>query len=440
MHTQLFSLCVGLLLLSCNNNTSVEEKILPGTVSNSITAVNEADIPLGNTVIAFEGVSLIDGISANPREGHTVIVDNGIIQEIGESGSVDIPENAEIVQGDNLTLMPGLIDAHFHYDHVRDLPTKFVRNGVTSLRDPGQWIETYDIERETGNPLPRLFLTGPHLDFPPPTYPEDAYLVRDKAELTHAMTYLIGQGVSGIKIYHRLPVGLIEETCKIAHKHGLPVTAHLEITDARQAILAGLDGVEHVTSLGTALISRREAERYRQNMMADNNARKRGRLEMWKDIDIHSEAADSLLRFLVEHQTFLTPTLGAFEYRLDLEESPTDTVAASAFQKMMDFTSRCHQAKVRVVVGSHGKWIRYGKEGYSFHHEMELLAETGMDNMKIIQAATIENARFFKIDHRLGSIEKGKQADLILIEGDPVQNIQDIYHIQRVMLNGSWIE
>lgn len=426
------------LFNSCITSTSSRHEDSEQKVTFFATEVNASEIAVGDKTIAFIGISLIDGIGEFPIKNYIVIVRNGLVDEIGEMGTIKVPEDAEVIKGEGLTLMPGLIDAHFHYDHVKHFPSKFVRNGITSVRDPGQWIETYDFERQTGDPLPRLFLTGPHIDMPPPTWPEDSYMVRDKAEVKEAMDYLIGEGVSAIKIYHRLPLALIKEVCDIAHSHGIPVTAHLEITDVRQAILAGLDGVEHVTSVGTALVSRKRAEIFRQNMLADNENRKSGRLKMWKSIDVNGNKVDSLIRFLVKHQTFFTPTLGAFEYKIVGERK--DSIALLAFQNMMDFIGKCQKANVRIVVGSHGPWIPFAEKGWSYQHEMELLAKTGMDNMKIIKASTIENARFLKIDHRLGSIEIGKQADLILIEGDPVTNIKDMYNIKRVMLSGKWIE
>jgi len=424
-------------IISCSETNTTEENP-DKAVEFFATEINSDEIPIGDKTIAFVGISLIDGIAESSVKNISVIVRKGLIDEIGETSAVKIPEDAEIVNGEGLTLMPGLIDSHFHYDYVKYFPTTFVRNGITSVRDPGQWVETYDFERQTGDPLPRLFLTGPHLDMPPPTWPNDSYMVRDKAEVREAMDYLIGEGVSAIKIYHRLPLDLIKEVCDIAHAQGLPVTAHLEITDARQAVLAGLDGIEHVTSVSTALVSRKRAEVFRQNMLADNEERKSGRLEMWRDIDVNSEAADSLINFLIEHQTFFTPTLGAFEYRI--EGARKDSVALIAFRHMMDFIGRCQKANVRIVVGSHGPWVPYAERGWSYQHEMELLAKTGMENMKIIKASTIENARFLKIDHRLGSIEKGKQADLILLEGDPFTDIKDMYNIKKVMLNGKWVD
>lgn len=432
----LLYLSIVIVIFSCKEN--LQEQGSEKEIKFFPVEANHEEIPLGDNIYAIVGVSLFDGLSESTIENSTVIVRNGLIDEVGPKEEIEIPENATVIEGDSLTLMPGLVDAHFHYDHVKHFPTKFVRNGVTSVRDPGQWIEAFDFERETGDPLPRLFLTGPHIDMPPPSWPKDSYMVRDKAEVKEAMDYLFSQNVSAIKIYQNLPLGLIKEVTDIAHSKGLPVTAHLEITDVRQAVLAGLDGVEHITSLGTALVSKRKAEAFRQKMMADNKSRISGRLEMWKDIDVNGKKADSLIKFFEEHQTFLTPTLGPYEYII--EGDKTDSTALIAFQHMSEFIGRCAKANVRIAVGSHGPWVPYAKLGWSYQHEMDLLSKTGMGNGAIMKASTLENAKFLKIDHRLGSIEKGKQADLLLISGDPTENIRDMYNIERVMLNGIWLE
>jgi len=427
-------LMVGLFFIQiCHSQkaTITEKKMVM-----NIYEVNRDEIPIGDKTIAIVGVSLVDAISDVLLENASVIVRNGIIAAVGETNVLQIPEGTEIIDGKGLTLLPGLIDAHYH--NSEGYPAKFLKRGITSLRDPGIWFENYDIERQSDQPLPRLFLTGPHIDMYPPAYPNDAYVVRDKAEVREYMNFLIDHGSTAVKVYFRLPLGLIKETCAIAHDNGLPVTGHLEITDARQAILAGLDGIEHITSLGTALISRKKAEEYRQKMLADNNERKLGRYEMWKDIDVNGKAADSLIHFLVEHQTFVTPTLGAFEYRLG--DTEHDSIKYLGFKNMMKFVGRCQKANVKIVMGSHGPWNKYVEMGSTYQHEMSLFAETGMDPMKIIKSATIENARFFRVDNRLGSIEKGKQADLILIEGNPIKDINNMHNVKKVMLGGIWVK
>ncbi len=100
------------------------------------------------------------------------------------------------------------------------------------------------------------------------------------------MERLANDGATAIKVYFGLPLGTIKEVCSVAHKYGLPVTAHLEITNAWDAINAGLDGIEHVTSFGPILIPPMEAEQYKLRVLADNDARKRGRYEVWNRIDV----------------------------------------------------------------------------------------------------------------------------------------------------------
>jgi imidazolonepropionase-like amidohydrolase len=427
---------LSLALLTISFSCKGVEKPESAVSDRPITELNSHEIPIGEKTYAILDVSLVDGLSDTPIKNTSILIEKGRISEVGKNDSFQIPDGAEIVNGQGLTLMPGLIDAHYH--NSKGYPAIYLKRGITSLRDPGIWIEDYDGERQSGASNPRLFLTGPHLDMPPPTYPNDAYVVRDKKEVREAMKFLLQGGGTAIKVYLGLSLGLIEEACNIAHAHGLPVTGHLEIVDARQAIEAGLDGIEHITSFGTALIPQQKAEVYRQRILENSGERRPGRYEMWKDIDVNSKAADSLLKFLVSHQTFVTPTLGAFEYRLG--DTEKDSTKHLGFQNMIDFVGRCQESGVRIVVGSHGPWNKYVETGWTYQHEMELFSKSGMSNMNIIKAATIENAKFFRVDDRLGSIEIGKQADLVLIKGDPIANLKDIYNVEKVMLNGKWVD
>lgn len=429
---------IWIILFSCKK---IEEPETNGKETNpetstAIAAVNEKEIPTGKKMIALVGATLIDGNGGEPISDACVVIKGNIISDVGKNGDIEIPHDAEIVEAKGLFLLPGLIDAHFHLDGVKELPYHFLQHGVTSLRDPGAWIEAYAGERASGYPLPRLFLTGPHLDMPPPAYPHDAYLVRDAEEARLQVNRMADHGASAIKIYFRVSLGLIKEICATAHERGLPVTSHLEITNAKDAILAGVDGIEHVTSFGTSLLPELEAEKYRQAVLADNDARRVGRYEIWNSININSQEVDSLINFLVDHQTFLSATLGVFEYRM--EDGKKDSVKLNGFKNMMAFVGKAKKAGVPVVVGSHSI-IPYAPLGWAFQREMELLAESGMSNAEVIVAATMENAHFFRIDDRLGSIEKGKQADLILVNKNPLNDISAMRQIQRVMLNGVWI-
>lgn len=403
-----------------------------------IREINQKEIISKNAIIAITGATIVDGTGGTPIENSCVLITDGIISAVGNKADIEVPANAQVVNAKGLTLLPGFIDSHFHLDGVHGLPAQFLQNGVTSLRDPGAWIEAYDDERKDSKPIPRLFLAGPHIDMFPPAYPRDAYVVRDADEAVREVNHLIDQGASVIKVYFRLPPAIIRAVCKAAHARGIPVTGHLEITEAREAIEAGLDGIEHITSFGLTLVPQREAEKYRQMVLADNNARKQGRYEVWKNIDPDSPVTDSLGIFLKDKGTFVSPTLGAFEYQATTGQ-PLDTARLEGFIKMKKITGKLHRAGARIVVGSHSM-IPYAETGWAFQREMELLVLSGLRPAEVITAATLQNARFFQVDDRLGSIEKGKQADLILIKGDPLKNISATRNVSRVMLNGVWVK
>ncbi len=402
---------------------------------NPVQAVNEATILSGDKTIAIVGATLIDGTGNNPLPNATVIVQESNITAVGTEDSVSVPRGAKVIDAQGLTLLPGLIDAHFHL--VSDsMPAQLLQRGITSLRDPGAWIETYEPARQMDLPLPRLYLTGPHLDGFPPAYPRNSYIVQDIAEAERIVERLVDQKASAIKVYFRLSLDLIRQVCETAHEAGIPVTAHLEITDARDAINAGLDGIEHVTSFGTTLLPLREAEHYRQAMLTQNKFRRPGRYQVWNQLDTTDAAVRELANFLVEKETFVCPTLGAFEYRLS-EEKP-DTLRHTGFERMLDITGYLQQQGVRIVVGSHGH-IPYADWGWSYQREMELMVESGISPMAVLVGATLENARFFRIEEKLGSVEVGKQADLLLLNANPLEDIRAMYQINRVMLNGEWV-
>ncbi|HVF27139.1 MAG TPA: amidohydrolase family protein [Pyrinomonadaceae bacterium] len=402
-----------------------------------IREVNQVARPNSNRVVAITGATLIDGRGGAAISDSTVIVRGERITAAGPRASVPVPPGADIFDARGLTLLPGLIDAHFHIDGDDTLPALFLSHGITSVRDPGQWIEAYAAVRQKATPLPRLFLTGPHLDSPPPAYPADSIIVRDEEEARLAVSRFVEDGASAIKVYFRLPVGLIKIVTNTAHARGLPVTAHLEIVDANDAIRAGVDGIEHVTSFGTALMPLREAEKYRQSVLADNNARREGRYRVWSTINLDSPRANAMYKLLAERGTFVSPTLAVFERRAG--DNDTTDVHVRAFRNMLAFVGRARRAGARVVVGSHSG-VPHAERGWAYQRELELLVTAGLTPMESIVAATLENARFFRVDDRLGSVERGKLADLVLVEGDPLKDIGAMRHVRRVMLNGRWVE
>lgn len=408
---------------------------LEQNIHDTLWELNRQELKIGNQKLALVGGTAILGKVGEVIENATILVRENIIVEIGPGSAVQIPDEFEILDLKGKFILPGLMDAHFHVGQVKDLLPKFLNQGVTSLRDPGAWNETYLGWRRQDFPIQRLFLTGPHLDQYPPAYPLNSMLVRDEKEAEFAVNEFIDEGASAIKVYFRLPLGTIERICQTAHARGVPVTAHLEITKARDAIRVGLDGIEHITSFGTSLIHPRDAEKYRQLILADNSARNRGRYEIWNSVDLEDTTyLNPLLKILKDYGTFVSPNLAVFEKQSDRG----DSIEVEGFAKMMKFTGLIDQAGGNIVVGSH-TFVPYATLGLGYAREMELLEMSGMSPARVIEAATWQNARFFKVEERLGTLEKGKLADLIILPKNPLENISNMREVERVMLNGVWV-
>ena len=349
---------IGLLslIVSCrpsDKGSQSKEKI--------IRELNEGEIAKGERTIALIGATLIDGTGSDPIDESVIIIKDDIIEAVGRKGETSIPEAAQVEDVTGLTLLPGLIDAHYHNDRSARMPNLFLSKGITSVRDPGAWNDLYDSARMSGKKIPRLFLTGPHIDMYPPAYPENSYIVRDPEEARLAVALFESRGATAIKVYFRLPVSVIRAICEEAHSRGIPVTGHLEITNARDAINAGLDGIEHITSFGTCLMPLQEAEKYKQLILGDNEARRNGRYEAWNSIQMRNNpVVDSLVAFLAKKQTFITPTLAVFER----QSSDRDSVQVGGFKKMVEFVRLVHSAGGKVVVGSH-TWVAYAEHGFA---------------------------------------------------------------------------
>jgi imidazolonepropionase-like amidohydrolase len=260
--------------------------------------------------------------------------------------------------------------------------------------------------------------------------------VRDAEDARRAVERFNDSGASAIKVYYRLPVGLIEAAADAAHARGVVVTAHLELVNAADAIRAGVDGIEHVTSFGTDLATEEKAEAFRQAVNSDNEARREGRYQLWSEIELDTPRAQALIDRIVQRGIVISPTLAVFERRAGDRNATGAQV--QGFRKMLEFVGQAKRAGARIVVGSHSS-VPHAAKGWAYHREMELLVESGLTPMESIVAATLENARFFRAQDRLGSIEVGKLADLLLVAGDPLDDIAAMRQVRRVMLNGRWV-
>ncbi len=417
---------LALLILAVSSLLSAKEPGWSGLAEVNPPPASDTDRP-----IALVGATLMDGGGGPVITDSTVIVRRGRISAVGKRGDVAIPSNAERIDAAGRFLLPGMFDAHFHTHDKRRLDS-LLSAGFTSLRDPGRPLPVYlDDFLHLRRPLPRAFLTGPHFDQEPHAHPHNAVDLQTGDQVREKVDELVAGGASAIKIYYRLPLDLIRAACERADHHGVPVTAHLELIRADAAIRAGLDGIEHTTSVGTVLASEADAREFEQAVAAENGARDEGRYRLWSRIDLENNPkVNTFIELMLERGVYLVPTLRPFE---PVGDKVTEESLAG-FEKIQRFTRMAFEAGVPVLSSSHGPT----PEGN--WREFELLVDAGFTPKEALEAAMLPAARFFGVAERLGSIEVGKAADLALLDADPTADIKNVRKVARVMLNGVWLK
>lgn len=399
--------------------------------------------------IVLDNVRIVDGTGAPAIENGRIVIERDRIVRAGPAAAVPMPTGADVVDLSGRTVIPGLIDSHFHIESDPKLALRQLSHGVTAFRDPGQWDDKFDELRRMiaadGIPGPRIFTTGPHIDGENPAYPADSVVARDAEEARRHAEESVRRGASALKIYYRLPFAGAKAVIDVCQARGIPCTAHLELLDARELIAAGLHGIEHITSFGISLVPRRDAEAYRQAVLKNNDARRDGRYRMFAGIDLEGSHARALYAVLRERKPFLDATLAVFERRPLSPSAPADgspdlaLMRAAGFAKMKQLAQRVAKAGARVVVGGHTE-VPFAGRGEAPWREMELLVESGLTPLDAIAAATSTAAAFLYRGKELGQLRAGFTADLVVLRGQPDRDISAIRAVDRVMVAGRWVD
>jgi len=398
--------------------------------------------------LVLDHVRIIDGSGAEPIENGRVVIEGERIVHVGSAATVGVPAGAETVDLSGRSVIPGLIDLHFHIENDPKLALRQLSNGITAFRDPGQWDEKFQELRRMitadGIPGPRIFTTGPHIDGENPAYPADSVVARDAEEARRHAELSVARGASALKIYFRLPFASARAVIDVCEARRIPCTAHLELLDARELIAAGLHGVEHVTSFGMSLLPRREAEAYRQAVLTSNDARRDGRYRLFAQANLDGPQAQALYAVLRERKPFFDATLAVFERRAgashpDGAKPDLTPVFVSGFARMKQLTRRVAQEGARLVVGGHTE-VPFAGRGEAPWREMELLVESGFSPLEAISAATTTAAAFLYRSNELGSLRAGLNADLVVLRGQPDRDVSAIRTVDRVMVAGRWID
>lgn len=413
--------------------------------------------------VVLDNIRIVDGTGAAAIERGRIVIERDRIARVGPAAAIAAPAGADTVDLSGGTVIPGLIDSHFHIENDPKLALRQLSHGVTAFRDPGQWDEKFDELRrmiaEDGIPGPRIFTTGPHIDGDNPAYPADSVVARDAEEARRHAEASVARGASALKIYYRLPWAGAKAVIDVCNARRIPCTAHLELLDARDLIAAGLHGIEHVTSFGVSLLPRREAEAYRQAVLKSNDARRDGRYRLFAGADLDGPLAQALYATLRERTPFLDATLAVFERRSASPAAPRGAAATSppagpapagaepdltalrvaGFAKMKQFTRRAAREGARVVVGGHTE-VPFAGRGEAPWREMELLVESGFTPLEAISAATTTAAAFLYRGSELGSLRAGFAADIVVLRGQPDRDVSAIRTVDRVMVAGRWID
>jgi imidazolonepropionase-like amidohydrolase len=400
--------------------------------------------------LALVGATLIDGTGNPAIPNAAVVIEKGRIVAAGPRSQVKLPKHATVIDESGKFVLPGLWDMHAHFEQVEWGPI-YLAAGVTTVRDCGNEFDFVTAVRNAitqGRGLgPRLLLAGIvdgsgklSLGVAKVDTPEQAKMWTDKY---HDASF------QQMKIYSSVKLEELKVVADEAHRLGMTVTGHVpEGITPYQAIEAGQDQINHI--------------HYIADMMHEPFPPDMKRLERTKaigNLDLNSPQAQKALSFLKDHHTVVDPTIALMEFftastakppssfEPGVEKLPTELGAQlndvgppgpnaeageKAFQKYVEIVGALHKNGIPVVAGTDQT-----VPGHSLHREIELYVQAGFTPMEAIQAATIVPARVMGIDKEVGTVEVGKRADLIVINGDPLQDIHNTRNVEYVITNGT---
>jgi imidazolonepropionase-like amidohydrolase len=399
--------------------------------------------------IAVVGGTLIDGTGREPVPDSVVVIEKGRIAAAGPRAKVKIPHDATLVDAHGKTVFPGLWDMHAHFEQVEWGPI-YLAAGVTTVRDCGNELEfitaVRDAIKNSKGLGPQLLLAG----IVDGSAPEAIGVARvDTPEQAKMWVQRYHDaGFQQIKIYSSVKLDEIKVIAEEAHRVAMTVTGHVpEGLNAFETIEAGQDQINHV--------------QYVLNIMHAPYPEKMDQGERRKamaNLDLQSPEAAKAVAFLKSHGTVVDPTLAVYEFdtantakptvsfepgvaRVAVEmrqsltdvgpPSPTAEIQEKILQKRIEVTGMLHRAGVPIIAGTDQT-----VPGHSLYREIELYVQAGFTPMEAIQAATIVPARVMGLDKEVGTVEPGKRADLILVDGDPLESIHNIRNVKYVIADG----
>jgi imidazolonepropionase-like amidohydrolase len=447
-----------------------------GQASSALSPLTRQFVTIDAPVIALTHVRVIDGTGAAPREDQTVVIDHGLIAALGAASSTRPPAGANVLYLKGQTIIPGLVGMHDHLFYPSQVaerraegpvilynemgfsfPRLYLACGVTTLRTTGS-IEPYTdlslkkLIDEGRTPGPHLYVTGPYLEGIG-AYTPNMHELTGADDATRTVNYWAQEGATSFKAYMHITRAELKAAIDAAHARGIKVTGHLCSIGFTEAAELGIDDLEHGLFVDTEFVSGKKPDVCpSQQITAETMAK----------LDMESAPVQTLIHDLVRHHVAVTSTLPVFEIsvpgRPPLEprvlgalSDPAQvdylTIRALVGQRTQsNMLTNLHQEMQfeRGFVKAGGLLLAgldptgYGGvvAGFGDQREVELLVEAGFTPVEAIHIATENGAQFLGQDSRIGTIAPGKEADLVLIEGNPAANIGDIEKVQTVFKNG----
>jgi len=435
-------------------------------------------VPAGRTALTH--VRIIDGTGAAPAEDQTLLIDGAKIAAV-QPASAPVPAGYRTIEGSGMTVLPGLVGMHNHLFYLQrpnldasghfeqpiiipqmtfSAPRLYLANGVTTMRTTGS-VEPYtDLALKREIDAGRLI--GPHLDVTGP-YLEGAgaffiqnHVISSPDDARKEVAFWADQGVNSFKAYMNISRAELGAAIKEAHRHGLKVTGHLCSVTYPEAIALGIDDLEHGFFVNTQLDPGKQPDK-----CSDGT----GTPTLLK-MAPGSPEATALIKLLVDHKVAITSTLPVFEQSVPLHAplqarqmavltpqakeaylySRNLTASRAGTQRAIEFTQAYKNdlGLERQFVTAGGLLIA-GPDptgnggtipGFADQREVELLVEAGFSPVEAIHIATLNGATYLGLADRIGSIAPGKNADLILVRGNPAATIADIEKVETVFKDG----
>jgi len=428
-------------------------------------------------VFVLNHVRVIDGTGAAAKEDQAVVIANGKIKSIGPSASVQAPQGAQQMDRTGYTVIPGLVGMHNHLYYTDSIsvqyafgrigqpglfiaeipytaPRLYLAAGVTTMRTTGSLEPYTDLKvksRIDANlmPGPTIDATAPYLEGAPTIFAQ-MHELTGADDAKRMVDYWTTEGMTSFKAYMNITSEELGAAIQEAHARKLKLTGHLCSITWPEAIALGIDDLEHGPVFAdTEFVADKKADVCVQ-----------GGAAAWAKQDMNGAAVQALIQNLVSHHVAVTSTLPVFEAsvpgRPKLQRRVLDAMSAESAQsyltargmasldspmtslmrKEMDFEVAFAKAGGLLLAGPDPTGNGGVLPGFGDQREIELLVEAGFTPSQAIQIGTENGAIYLGQRDRIGTLAPGKQADIVLIKGDPSSNIADIENVETVFKAG----